>query len=354
MAEPAVDLTKDLNTNTKPEESSTEKAPPKSSEQDSKSKDEKDSKESKEAEPKKIPGVPYDKEGKRPSDVTVDFNDLPDDIRKDWEERFNKLYRQVKATDRYLDQVGKDFDAKLAKIVDQDTSTSQSVERLTNVVKDLSTEKETAKVQLEINELEKRKAQAYQDMDFDAVSKIDTEIMRKLSQPQKLELPKVEPEKKEDKSKSSDNKADEAPVLTPREEAYMAEWANEMSDDGVNFVRPWAHGWHPMNKFVLDQTAALLNHPSFEKADLETILATVDNIMNPAQQPEPEKKGKKKEPKNPPEVLSADENLRSKKTEGKLTLTNDQMMVAERIFPKLAKEEAHKKYLGGLKKSNGI
>jgi hypothetical protein len=186
-------------------------------------------------------------------------------------------------------------------------------------------------------------------MDFDAVSKIDTQIMHKLSQPQQIEIPAIEPvvETKPEAGPEQDNQ------FTPREQAYISEWANEMMPDGMNFSRPWAQDWHPLNEFALDQTKALLKHPSFKNSDLETILATVDNIMQPKTQA-PAQEKQTKETKNPPEVLSADGNLRTTKKESKLTLTQDQMMVAERIYPKLSAKDAHTKYLGGLKQIQNL
>jgi hypothetical protein len=347
MSETAVEIQEDPNASKVSEETA---------KSDSKPEDKETSKSAEDVKSQKIEGVPYDKQGKRPSDNTIDFDNLKEKLSTEEvdqiQKRFNSLYRQVKAQDRYLDQVGKDLDQKLSQITEQSSSTNQSVEKLTDVVKDMASDKETAKLQLEINDLQARKTQAYQDMDFDAVAKIDTQIMQKLSQPPKIEVPV--PETKLTSEVAQEQQSEDLPSFTPREQAYINEWANEMAQDGMNFVRPWAQDWHPMNEFALDQTKALLKHPSFKNADLETILVTVDNIMNPntptQEIPQEVSQDTKKTGKTPPEVLSADDNLRTKRTEGKLTLTNDQMMVAERIYPKMAKEEAHKKYLGGLKK----
>jgi hypothetical protein len=353
MAEAAVQLNEEVNTLDKGKGS--EEAPQESPQQDSKPEDKETSEITQEVKPK-VPGVPVDKDGKRPSDNTIDFDQLkellPEDVYNTIDQRFRSLYKQTKAQDRYLDQLGKDLDKKLSDLAEKDSTTHKSVKELTDVVTKLSSEDQSAKLQLEINQLNQQKAQAYQDMDFEAVAKIDTQIMQKLAQPKKLEIPKAEPVVQTQEPQTSDNVEAELPAFTPREQAYINEWANEMSQDGMNYTRPWAQDWHPMNKFALEQTKALLSHPQFKEADLETILTTVDNIMTPPQQQAQEQP--KKEGKTPPEVLSADDNLRTKKTEGKLTLTSDQMMVAERLYPKETKENAHKKYLGGLKKLQSL
>jgi hypothetical protein len=306
----------------------------------------------------KIEGVPMDKDGNRPSDkASIDFDKLKEQLTEEdfqqVEKRFRELYRQVKAQDRYLDTFHQDFDARIKEITEQDLAKSKSIEDLASVVTQLSTKDATAQQQMQLQTLQKAKAQAYQDMDFDKVAELDIQIMQTLSQPQKVELPKIELPKAEEKNE--EETTGELPSLTPREQAYVLEWTNEADANG-QLIRPWAQPGHPLYSYALGQTDAMLKHPQLKGADLQTVLQTVDHVMLAQMQGEQQQETTQTETKaetkakEPPEVLTADQNLRTKKTEDKTYLSREQESVAERLFSKLSPKEAHKKYLNSLLK----
>ena len=60
----------------------------------------------------RVEGVPYDRDGRRPSENTIDFELLRQQLDPETfdavERRFKGLYRQIKATDRMLNQLGDD------------------------------------------------------------------------------------------------------------------------------------------------------------------------------------------------------------------------------------------------------
>lgn len=297
-----------------------------------------------------VPGVPKDKDGKRPSDSTIDFEKLkellPEDVYNTIDNRFRSLYKQTKAQDRYLDQLGKDLDKKLSELSASDTKTSKSVEDIKAAVTQLSEKEFSAKRQMEIADIEAKMEQAWQDMDFKTAAKLNTQLQQKIAEPQPVETPKIAPEVQKQEpieTKIEDKQQDE---FTSYQTAQLREWMHETDDHG-NMVRPWALDGHPLNQMALKQTDALMSHPNLQNAPMDQILATVDQVMNSMLNPQQETKTETKK-KEPPEVLTGDSDMRSKKSEDKISLTNEQKAVASRIFPKLSANEAEKKYLKSL------
>jgi hypothetical protein len=306
---------------------------------------------------KNIEGVPVDKDGKRPSDNTIDFEKLkdilPEDVFNSVEKRFKSLYKQVKRQDAYLDTLHKDVYSKIEELSSKDKQKNKNVENLTSVVAELTTKDVTARNQLEVNELKTQLSQAYQDMDFDKVADLQVQIAQKAIQP----APKIEvPEIKEEAKAEVREEVKEEPLaaFSPREQVYLQEWINEMGDDG-QLMRPWAQSYHPMYDYAFQQTAAMLRHPSLKNADLDTILGQVDAIMDAQLNPKTEATETAKEPKQvTPEPLTSDTNIRTKKNDNKVVLNRDQQLVAERLYSKLSTKEAHEKYRKSVAKLQSL
>jgi len=296
---------------------------------------------------KNIEGVPVDKDGKRPSDKTIDFEQLkellPDDIFNSVDKRFRSLYKQVKRQDAYLDTLHKDVYSKIEKLESKDQQKDKNVENLTSVVAELSTKDTSAKQQMEVNALKKDLSQAYQDMDFDKVADLTTQLTQKVAQPApKLELSELK--KEEVKETTGETKEEPLAAFSPREQSYLQDWINEVNDQG-ELTRPWAQSYHPMYNYAFQQTSAMLQHPSLKNADLDTILLQVDTIMDAQLNPKGQAQETKVEQKQvTPEPITSDTNIRTKKNEDKVTLGRDQQLVAERLYAKLPAKEAHEKY----------
>ena len=306
---------------------------------------------------KNIEGVPVDKEGKRPSENTIDFEKLkevlPEDQFNQIEKRFKSLYKQVKRQDAYLDTLQVDFSSKIDALSVKDKQKDKNVENLTSVVAELSTKDTSAKQQMEVNALTKDLSQAYQDMDFDKVADLTAKLAQKAAQPApKLETPELK--KEEVKETKEEVKGDPLATFSPREQSYLQDWINEVNDQG-ELTRPWAQSYHPMYNYAFQQTSAMLQHPSLKNADLDTILGQVDTIMDAQLNPKEQVKETKTEQKQvTPEPLTADPNIRTKKNEDKITLDRDQQLVAERLYSKLSPKEAHEKYRGSVIKLNKL
>ena len=306
---------------------------------------------------KNIEGVPVDKDGKRPSDNTIDFEKLkeilPEDAFNQIEKRFKSLYKQVKRQDAYLDTLQADFSTKIDALSVKDKQKDKNVENLASVVAELSTKDTSAKQLGKVNALKTQIAQAYQDMDFDKVADLTVQLTQTVAQPApKLEIP--EPKKEEVKETKEEVKAEPLATFSPREQSYLQGWINEV-DDKNELVRPWAQSYHPMYNYAFQQTSAMLQHPSLKGADLDTILGQVDTIMDAQLNPKQEVKETKAEQKQvTPEPLTADTNIRTKKSEDKVTLDRDQQLVAERLYSRLSPKEAHEKYRGSVIKLNKL
>ena len=294
---------------------------------------------------KNIEGVPVDKDGKRPSDKTIDFEQLkellPEGVFDSVEQRFKSLYKQTKRQDAYLDTLQADFSSKIESLEARYQQKDKNVENLTSVVAELSTKDTAAKQQMDVNSLKKDLSQAYQDMDFDKVADLTAQLTQKVAQPaSKIELP--EPKKEE--VKKEEVKDETLAQFSPREQSYLQDWINEVNDQG-QVMRPWAQSGHPMYNYAFQQTSAMLQHPSLIGADLDTVLKQVDTIMDAQLNPKQEVKETKEAQKQvTPEPLTSDTNIRTKKNEDKITLDRDQQLVAERLYSKLDAKEAHEKY----------
>ena len=304
--------------------------------------------------------VPKDKEGKRPSDTTLNFEDLPEDIRSQWEQRFKSLYKQTKAQDRYLDQLGKDFQDvtnTLDKLSSQESTKNKNIENLTSVVAELTTKDASASKQLQMNQLQESLAKAHQDMDFDRIAELQIQVAQAAAQPaQKVELPEFTKEEKiEVKTETQETTQEEnINTLTPREQSYLQEWMNEIGDGG-QLVRPWAQRNHPMFDYALQQTAAMLQHPSLKGQNIDAVLSTVDNIMSTQLNPVAEVEKTQEAPKpSSPQPLASDANIRTSKTKDKTVLNEDQKRVAIRMFPKLGQSEAIDKYKNAYEKTQKL
>lgn len=233
----------------------------------------------------------------------VDFNKLPEEVRPEFEARFNRLYREVKTGQAVTAQMARDNAA------------------LMEAVRKIQSQEAEKGFRSDIDTTKKQIKEAYENGDFDKAADLTVYLTKKQAEAVR---PKPEPVKK----------AEVDTGLTPRQEAVMVEWAVETKPDGTP-KRPWAMPGHPKHKATIDMTATVLTDPRYEHLSLNDKLALVDRTMN----------GEK--PKAPT-VLSGDGNMRSdrkKETE----LSPEQKAVARKMFRHLKDADAFAAYQDGMK-----
>lgn len=268
-------------------------------------------------------GVPYDADGQRPSErirYSIDFDRLRQKAEKgepltpeEYEQiegRFRGMYREVRALDRMWNQL--QYDQSLFQ---QQEAEKQYNDWYTNKTAELKT--------------------AIDNYDSEKQAHIQAELARGPQQ-------------------------EAQPALDSRTEAIIHEWEQEVDSHG-NLVRPYALPDHPLHQFMRQQAASLTAHPMYQNQPVEVILQAVDDVMagvtgrtqKQSAQPQPTPR---EAVRRPPEILTDDTNLRTRRNENAVRLDPNQMAVAERIFLQgpnaktMTKEQAHSKYLASLQR----
>jgi hypothetical protein len=254
--------------------------------------------------PQTVPdGVPIDSQGKRPSENTIDFDllrqQLDPETFDEVERRFKGIYRQIKATDRMLSQLEHD------NILLQE---AESAQREAEAVK-----KRTSEISM-----------ALQDMDFDKAAGLMTEK----ETPPKTESPKHD----------------------PKLARTVKEFETEIDDLG-NYTHPYMQQNHPLYGFAYSQTKALMDLPQLRNATSQEVLFQLDKIMqNVMNRSTSQQQAHTVQKAVTPEVLTGDPNIRTKSPKSKLQLSSEQKYTARRLFSNLKPQEAEVKYLNALKR----
>lgn len=231
----------------------------------------------------------------------VDLDGLPDDKRKPIQDRINYLVRENKGLQRSFGAFREHNSALEAKL----NQLSQTVTR-----------KETDET---MDSLRTQKVEALEKGDYQRVALLDEQIFDQKVKAQTPPQRQPEP--------------DPAAVLDPADADAVLGWAREMDQNG-NIIRPWAVPGHPLHKKLEGEATAVLADPRFNGLPARDILREVDRrMMGPARG-------------NAPGVLAGSNRPAPRKDGG---LTPDQKFVAQRMWPKLAPDEAHKKYQTQLK-----
>ena len=266
--------------------------------------------ESRENQPQ-IEGVPYDTQGKRPSEkirYSIDFDGLLERAQRgeplttaEVEQiygRFRGMYRENRALDRHLNQLADD------NLIFQQGEQDR--------------QKEHTKTEI---------TQALESMDYNKAA----ELLTQQTQPQ-TDAPQRE--------------------IDPQSMQAIDAYQSQLDDHG-NYVRPWMQPNHPLQNFALTQATALLNHPELAHADTAEVLGHLDRVMqnitgtNQPQQLSPQ--SPQTQTRSAPQTLTSDPNIRTIKSVDKLTLSPEQKRVAERIFSKMTPKEAYQRYARGVK-----
>lgn len=215
----------------------------------------------------------------------VDTSKLPPEVREEVEARINYLAGKAKWTENAL----KDLAAQN--------------QRLEDAVNKQAEDRAKAEAEQTVSRLEQQKVDAYHKADFEAVARIDSELIGIKAKP-------PEPARA----------VDPPATLSPSELATVETWSNEVGENG-QFVRPWAVKGHPQFQVALNKVAELSQDQRYVNAPIETILQEVERRMRPqASQPRP----------TAATVLNGNGAIRPQKTD--VTLSPQEERVAINMF----------------------
>ena len=219
------------------------------------------------------------------------------------EARFNRIYGNMKQYERVNAQLLRDQKVLLQK-------TERLQEKVDGVVQD-STEQRLASLRAE-------KTAAYEAGEIDRVVDIDEQI----AQAREVKTPEPEPEPE--------------PEGLPAHIAVAIEhWSSEIGENGLDYIRPWAHPGHPKFNEVARIGQQVMDDPSF--ASTQDVLDEIDKRML-ATLP-------KKERTSP--VLPGDL-IASPKKSTPTKLSVDQKDAAHRLYDKMTPKEAEARYATAL------
>lgn len=231
------------------------------------------------------------------------------------QQRFNRLYRQVKAQDERLMHQGK------------------HLETVTNSLIQTRQQLEATKGQDAIAALRGQIKEAREAGEEDKVDRLREqlgEVQAEVALSKKIAA--VTPAKPQAKVAE----AQPAVHLSPRDMAAIHKWSKETDAEG-NYLRPYAaHEDHSQSEEAMLTLKELLQNE--EDLTIGEILDQVDKKFGKA----PKRQGQA-------QVASGD--LTAAKVSEKPTLTRQQAEIAVKVFPNLAPAEARKKYYAGLQRA---
>lgn len=235
--------------------------------------------------------------------------EMPPEIQR----QFNKIYKEVKSVkerNSFLEAHSVKLTDALVRIQSEgkDTANKNAID---NIKQQIKTARELG--------------------DEDAVAAHQeklTELMVEAKLEKKLPKPEVKAPQKEEGTSYN---------LGPSEERQIGRWLDEVDDEDEP-LRPWARDpKHPKAAAAAEYLADVLADEQYEDLSFKEKLALVD-----------EKFMRKAKVSRDVNAVGAG-SLTNNKNQKQDTLNDDQKRVAHRIFSKLSKEEAEKKYMDGLK-----
>lgn len=231
----------------------------------------------------------------------VDFSKLPEEVRGEFEARFNRLYGHMKQNERVVSDLAKQLRERDEKLAAQQQSQADA-EKLA--------------------QLKAAKKAAYEAGDIDKVMALDEQILEV-----KIPKPEAKPEPKE---------PERPDWLTPELEMEIRAWGNETDDSG-QLVRPWFSQGHPKYARAASIAMGVLEDPEFQGAAPKEILAEIDRLMGV------------KEKARPPAgaVLPTNTNARASAPKAK-GLSEDQKYVARKMYPDLPIAKAYERYAAAI------
>lgn len=238
----------------------------------------------------------------RPPDLPADQEWDRVEMDEPTQKRFNRVYASMKAQESALSQAAKDNRALAERIEKMEREGAES--------------KNTA----ELMRLRDAKAEAIKADDVDKIVEIDERL---------VDLKVAEKEKPAPRTETDPG------WFTPQREQQLVSWAGEADQNG-QVKRPWAAVGHPKNPRCVEITNAVINDPEFMGAEMPEILAEVDRLMAP-----------RKTNQNATVLAGSGDGPRTQKDS--IQLTEDQKLVARKMYGDLAPAEAIKRYAAALK-----
>jgi hypothetical protein len=235
--------------------------------------------------------------------------EMPPEIEK----RFNKIYKEMKTTK------------------ERNSALEEHALKLTNALIKLQSDTKDASTKSVISDIKQQIRQARDAGNEDELESLQ-EKLTELMVEEKLEkkLPKQQPKQPVRQEHSSFE-------LTKSEERIVGNWATEVDEDDEP-LRPWAQSEnHPKAQKAYEYLTEILEDDQYADLTIKEKLALVDEKFL--------KKAKATRDVNAVGAGSLTKNNDSKQDK----LTDDQKRVAYRIFSRLSKEDAEKKYAEGLK-----
>lgn len=163
------------------------------------------------------------------------------------QQRFNRLYAQVKGSERAMAEL-REHNQKLA-------------EKLESLVE----QQNQAKTQAEHDALRAEFKRAADSFDGEKLAELTMKVADA-----KRDAPKP---KKEQVYQSADD-----PVLAPEEVAAIQRWQTEVGSDGQP-IRPWARPGHPKNGMAAGIVRAVFDDPDIASKGIDAILKEADRLM---------------------------------------------------------------------------
>ncbi len=238
----------------------------------------------------------------------VDVSHLPEEDQDNIQARFDRLYGQVKMSDRRNK-------AMESVLLEQQKALVDISQKLTE------TERTTAKKSIEDGI---RMAEEFGDMP--KANQLRQSLIE-MNMEEKLQAALA---KKQPNNYSPENVLDTqmAEVTDPYENAYLTQAMAERAPDG-NYMRPWAQRGHPDLQVALQEAEVIWTSPKFANKTVEEKMKELDRRMGTPQR------------KQGSSVLSGGGN---QKTQQGAQLTPAEQQVAVRLYSKLPSDQAIAKY----------
>lgn len=244
--------------------------------------------------------------------VSVDH--LPDDDKEAIQARFDRLYGQVKMSDRrnkvlegMLAETQKALQDINHKVNEQERTTARkSLEdgiRMAEELGDLSKANQLRQTLTEMNIEDKMRAMLQQKSPPSDYSNPDVLLDSQMAE-----------------------------VQDPYESAYLNQAMAERGVDG-NYVRPWAQRGHPDLEVALREAEIIWTSPRFSNKPVEEKMKELDRRMGTPQR------------RNPGNQVLPSGGM--SKQSNNVSITPMEERVATRLFPRLSRDEAIAKYMKG-------
>ncbi len=194
----------------------------------------------------------------------IDYDRLPEAEAKVVEARVNRLYGQVKQSERLQQQLAKDNKALFDRL---------------KALEDTTVSRKTDQIKQELKE-------AAEEGDSERIATLTADLVEATSRPAAEPASSDFPDADEP---AGNGQTDLSEHLSAQEEAIVAAWYAQ-TDEAGQPIRPWVDQNHPSFNAAATAFMAAWNRPDVKEQGINAVLAEVDRIMGvqkpdqPAQQ----------------------------------------------------------------------